>query len=61
MLNARGNADWIKTCFKFVMEHTCQLLRIFRKLYVILRAYGRRAISLGIFIFTKSLIFLRSR
>ena len=44
------------------LHHTCQLLRIFRKLYgifVILRAYGRRGISLRIFIFTKSLIFLR--
>ena len=41
--------------------HTCQLLRIFRKLYgffVPLRAYGRRGISLRIFLFTKSFIFL---
>ena len=34
------------------LHHTCQLLRIFRKLYgffVPLRAYGRRGISLRIF------------
>ena len=39
------------------LAHTCQLLRIFRKLYgffVPLRAYGRRGISLRIFLFTKS-------
>ena len=43
-------------------NHTCQLLRIFRKLYgflVISQGYGRRGISLRIYLFTKSLIFLR--
>ena len=47
---------------KELVHHTCQLLRISRKLYgffVILRAYGRRGISLRIFLFTKSLFFLR--
>ena len=53
-----GNATPI-----YAGEQTCQLVRIFHKLYgffVIPQAYGHlRGISLRIYLFTKSFIFLR--